>query len=257
MMLKLLVVAASILLITLTVGCLDQAHESPTLASSAATSTLKIITPAAVNRSEYAAFTCQLNMTRGPGLDHKEIHWAIDNVYKETSRTIWGFASLNLTMDQTRDLPLGKHVLTASFAGDFDYAASNATTTFLVQAAPTPTSSPSASPTPRPEELKASVSLSVPSTVGRGDADLTGTYSGMERNQYLYVLVKPAGTDTWKVQNAPITYLNGTYSAHVKFEAQGNVDLLALITTSTLNPGSTTKNLPKTLAESRVSTTVK
>jgi len=255
-MLKLFVVAASILLITLTVGCLEQAHESPTIATFAATSTLKIDAPAVVNRSEYAAFSCQLNVTRGQGLDNKEIIWSIDNVHRETSRTVWGFAALNLTMDQTKDLSLGKHVLAASFPGDNDYSASNATTTFLVQTAPAPTPSPRNATTPAGQN--ASVSLSVPSTASRS-ADLTGTYAGMERNQYLYVLVKPAGNNTWTVQDAPITYANGTYSVHVSFNSQGNqqFDLLALITTNTLNPGSKIKDLPKTLAESRASTTVK
>ena len=176
-MLKLLVVAASILLVTITLGCLDQAHESPTLANSTATNTLKIIAPAAVNRNEYAMFTCQLNMTRGQGLDDKEISWAIDNMPKETSRTVWGFAAFNITMDQTQDLPLGKHVLTASFAGDYDYAASNATTTFQVQAAPSPTPSPSTA-TPRPDAEKPSIALNVPSTAGIGNAHLTGNVRG-------------------------------------------------------------------------------
>jgi hypothetical protein len=253
MMLKLLAIAASILLVTLTVGCLEQAHESPTLASSAATSTLKVTAPATVNRNEYATFTCQLNLTRGPGLDNKEIRWSIDNVYKETGRTVWGFAAFNLTMDQTQGLPVGKHVVTASFDGDLDYAASNATTTFQVQRAPTPTPSPKASATPR---AQASISLSVPSTANKGCVDLTGTYAGMERDQRLYVLAKPAGTSTWKVQDVPLTYLNGTYGVHVCWDSNGQQDLIALITTSTLNAGQSAKVLPKTLAESRVSTRV-
>jgi len=32
-------------------------------------------------------FSCQLNVTRGSGLDNKEIHWSIDNVDKETTLT--------------------------------------------------------------------------------------------------------------------------------------------------------------------------
>jgi hypothetical protein len=250
--LKLLAVIASILLVTITLGCLDQARENPTV-TAAATSALKIIAPTAVNRSEYATFTCQLNMTRGSGLDNKEIRWSIDNVYKESSRTIWGFAALNLTVDQTQDLTIGKHTITASFAGDYDYAGSDATTTFTVQTAPTP--KPTA--TPRPEDVKASVSLSVPSTVNRGSAYLTGTYSALQSNQYLYVLVKAAGSPTWKVQQVPITYLNGTYGVNVNFDTSGYQDLAALITTSTLNPGSTVNTLPKALAESRTSTTVR
>ena len=250
---KLLAVVAVILITTITVGCLDQARVGPTV-SAAATTTLKLTAPAVVNRSEYATFTCQLNMTRGSGLDNKEIRWAIDNVYKETSRTIWGFAALNLTIDQTQDLTIGKHVITATFAGDYDYAGSNVTTTFSVQTAATPTPSTA---TPRPEDTNASISLSVPSTVSRGSAYLTGTYSGMGRNQYLYVLVKAAGANAWKVQSAPITYLNGTYGVYVSFETSGYQDLLALITTSTLNSGSSINTLPKTLAESRASTTAK
>ena len=254
-MLKLLAVAASILLVTLTAGCLQQAHTSPTLANSAATSTLKVTAPAAVSRSQSATFTCQLNATRGQGLDNKEISWAIDDVNKGSSQTVWGLATFNLTTDQTQGLSIGKHVLTASFAGDYDYDAAKATTTFQVQTAPTATPTPSASPSPT-DALKASISLSVPSTASR-DAYLTGTYAGMGRNQYLYVLVKPAGNNTWTVQDAPITYLNGTYNVHVHFNSQGNADLAAIITASKLNPGSTTNSLPKTLAESHVSTTVK
>jgi hypothetical protein len=249
--LKLLAVIASILLVMITAGCLNQGHENPTV-TAAATSALKITAPAVVNRGEYATFTCQLNLTRGSGLDNKEIRWAIDNVYKESSRTVWGFAAFNLTVAQTQDLTIGKHVITATFAGDYDYAGSDATTTFMVQTAATP--KPTA--TARPEDVKASISLSVPSTVNRGSAYLTGTYSALERNQYLYVLVKAAGSPTWKVQEVPITYLNGTYGVHVNFDTSGYQDLAALITTSTLNPSSTVNTLPKALAESRVSTTV-
>ena len=250
------VIIASILLLTLSAGCLEQAREGPALATSAATSVLRIDPPPQVNRSEYATFTCQLNMTRGSGLNNKVINWAIDNTYKGSSRTIWGFAAFNLTADQTQELSTGKHVLSASFDGDYDYSASNATTTFQVGAAsmkPTP----NASPTPRSEAMKPSISLSVPPTVGSGCADLTGSYSGLQRNQYLYVLVKPAASNTWKVQNAPLIYANGTYAAHVCFDSQGDNDLIAIITTSTLNPGSALNSLPQTVAESHVSTAVK
>jgi hypothetical protein len=250
---KLLAVLAVILSVSITLGCLDRASEGPTI-SPAATTTLKMISPAEVNRGEYATLACQLNVTRGSGLDDKEIRWAIDNVYKETSRTVWGFAALNLTMDQTRDLSIGKHVITATFEGDNDFSGSNVTTTFSVKTAATPTPSTT---TARPEDTKASISLSVPATASRGSAYLTGTYSGMGRNQYLYVLVKAAGANAWKVQSAPITYLNGTYGVYVNFDTSGNQDLLALITTSTLNSGSSVNTLPKTLAESRASTTVK
>jgi hypothetical protein len=253
-MLRFGAIIASILLLALSAGCLQQAREGP--ASAAATSVLTINPPPQVNRSEYATFTCELNMTRGSGLNDKVINWAIDNNYKGSSHTIWGFATFNLTGDQTQELSIGKHVLSASFDGDYDYSASNATTAFQVStSSPKPT--PSGSPTPRAEVIKPSISLSVPSTVGSGCADLTGSYSGLQRNQYIYVLAKPAGSDTWKVQNAPLIYANGTYAAHVCFDSQGNNDLIAIITTSALNPGNTLKNLPQTVAESRVSTAVK
>lgn len=247
---KLLAVVAVILIATITVGCLDQARENPTV-SAAATSTLKLTAPAVVNRSEYATFTCQLNMTRGSGLDNKEIRWAIDNVYRETSQTIWGFAALNLTVDQTQELTIGKHVITATFPGDYDYAGSNATTTFSVQTAVTPTARVA---TPRPEDTKVSISLNMPSTVKRGPAYLTGTYSGMDRN--LYILIKAPGTNAYKVQSPPVTYLNGTYGVNVSFETQGDNEVIALITNSTLNSGSSIPTLPKTLAESHGSTKV-
>jgi hypothetical protein len=248
---KLFAIAALIFVVTITVGCLDQARENPTV-SAAATSTLKVTVPPVVNRSEYASFSCQLNMTRGPGLDNKEIRWSIDNVYKETSRTIWGFAALNLTSDQTQDLTLGKHVITAEFPGDYDYAASNATTTFSVQIAPTPTPSKA---TPRPEDTKASITLSVPPTVNLGSAHLTGTFSGKLSNQNVYVLVKQAGADKWTVY-APLLATSGDYSVDLSLTAKGNADLAAIITTSTLKLGDL-NNLPATIAESRSSTTVK
>ena len=256
-MLKRFVVLVSILLIAASVGCLDQAHTNAPLTTSAATTTLKINTQPSVNQSEYATFTCQLNVTRGQGLDNKEIHWSIDSVNKGTTRTIWGYAALNLTIAETKGLSIGKHVLTASFDGDSDYTASHAKTTFQVRVAPTPT--PSASP--QPETQNASVTLSVPPTVQRGYADLTGTFSGMERNAHLYVLVRPTGNDTWIVQEVPLIYVNGTYADHVYFDTHGNnnsqqFDLLAIITSNTLNAGDSIKNLPKTLAQNQVTTTV-
>ncbi len=255
-MLKLFVVLASILLIAVSVGCLEQAHTTAPLTTSAATTTLKINAKPSVNQSEYATFTCQLNVTRGQGLDNKAIRWSIDNVDKETTRTIWGYAALNLTIAETLGLSIGKHVLTASFDGDPDYTPSHATTTFQVQRAPTPT--PSASPSARE---KASVTLSVPPKVQRGYADLTGTFSGMESDAHLYVLVRPTGNSTWIVQDVPLIYVNGTYADHVYFDTHGNnnsqqFDLLAVITSNTLNAGDSVKNLPKTLAQNQVKTTV-
>ncbi len=253
-MLKLFVVLASILLIAVSVGCLQQTNTNAPLSTSVATTTLTISAPS-VNQSEYATFACQLNVTRGQGLNNKEIHWSIDNVDKGTTSTIWGYASLNLTISETQGLAIGKHVLTASFDGDSDYTPSHATTTFQVQVASTPSASP------RAATQNASVTLSVPSTVQPGDATLTGTFSGMTSGASLYVLVKPTGNDTWIVQNFPLTYVNGTYADHVYFDTHGNnnsqqFDLLAVITSNTLNTGDNIKNLPKTLAQDHVTTTV-
>jgi hypothetical protein len=255
-MLKLVVVLASILLIAVSVGCLQQANTNAPLSTSLATTTLTISAPS-VNQSEYATFACQLSVTRGSGLDNKEIHWSIDNVDKETTRTVWGYATLNLTIPETQGLSIGKHVLTASFDGDANYTPSHATTTFRVQIAPTPTPSASSSVV----KQNASVTLSVPSTVHPGDAILTGTFSGMSSSSGLYVLVRPTGNDTWIVQQVPLTYANGTYADHVYFNTHGNsnsqqFDLLAIITSNTLNAGDSITKLPKTLAQNQVTTTV-
>jgi hypothetical protein len=257
-MLKLFAVLASILLIAVSAGCLEQAHTNAPLTTSAATTTLKINAQPTINQSEYETFTCQLNMTRGPGLDNKAIRWSIDNVDKETTRTIWGYATLNLTISETQHLSVGKHVLTASFDGDADYTASHATTTFQVQVAPSPTPSPSASPNPKEN---ASVTLNVPATVQHGYADLTGTFSGMENNAYLYVLVRPSGNNTWIVQEVPLVYVNGTYADHVYFDTHDSnnsqqFDLLAIITRTALNAGDSIKTLPKTFAEDHETTAV-
>jgi predicted phage tail protein len=182
-------------------------------------------------------------MTRGSGLDNKEIRWSIDNVYKETSRTIWGFAAFNLTSDQSQDLTIGKHVITATFAGDYDYAASNATTTFSVQTAATPTPRKA---TPNPADTTVSITLNVPNyPVQPGSATLTGTYSGLVGNQYLNVLIKPLGANAYKVQSAPIRYINGTYSVSMNFETSGNNEIDVLVMTSALSPGSSITTLPK------------
>jgi hypothetical protein len=253
-MLKLFVVLASILLVAVSVGCLQQTNTNAPLSTAAATTTLTINAPS-VNQSEYATFACQLNVTRGPGLDSKEISWSIDKVDKGTTRTIWGYATLNLTIPETQGLSIGKHVLTASFDGDADYAPAHATTTFQVQIAPTPTLSPTAT------RQNASVTLSVPSKVQPGEATLTGTFSGMSSDESLYVLVRPAGNDTWIVQQVPLTYVNGTYADQVYFNTHGNshsqqFDLLAVITSNTLNAGDSITKLPKTLAQNQVTTTV-
>lgn len=250
---KLFAIAALILIVTITVGCLDQAKQEPTV-SAAATSTLKVSSPSVLNRSEYATFSCQLNMTRGSGLDNKEIRWSIDNVYKETSRTIWGFAALNLTSDQTQDLTIGKHVIAAEFAGDYDYASSNATTTFSVQTAAAPTPSKVTAP---PNAEKPSITLNVPKTVDSKTpiASLTGTFSGKLNTQFVYVLVKQAGADQYTVY-APLLEANGNYRVDLSLTTKGNAELVAIITTSTLSTGGSVKDLPTWLAKSSASTMV-
>ncbi|MDD1725854.1 MAG: hypothetical protein LUQ34_03120 [Euryarchaeota archaeon] len=250
---KLFAIAALIFIATITVGCLDQA-EKPTV-SAAATSTLKLTAPAVVNRSEYTTFSCQLNMTHGSGLDDKEIRWSIDNVYKETSRTIWGFAALNLTLDQTQELTTGKHVITATFPGDYDYTSSNATTTFSVQTAAAPTPSKA---TALPNAEKPSITLDAPQTVDSKktpNASLTGTFSGKLNNQNIYVLVKQAGADQYTVY-APLLEASGNYQVDLSLTTKGNAELVAIITTSTLTTGGNVKNLPATLAKSSASTMV-
>jgi hypothetical protein len=254
-MLKLVVVLASILLIAVSVGCLQQANTNAPLSTSLATTTLTISAPS-VNQSEYATFACQLNVTHGPGLNNKTIRWSIDNVNKNTTSTVWGYATLNLTIPETQGLSIGKHVLTASFDGDANYTPSHATATFQVQIAPTPTPSASSNVT----KENASVTLSVPSTVQPGYAILTGTFSGMSSGSGLYVLVRPTGNDTWIVQQVPLTYVNGTYVDQVYFNTHGNnneqFDLLAIITSNTLSAGDSITKLPKTLAQNQVTTTV-
>jgi hypothetical protein len=101
----------------------------------------------------------------------------------------------------------------------------------------------------------------VPPTVQHGYADLTGTFSGMEGGASLYVLVKPVGNDTWIAQELPLIYVNGRYADHVYFDTHGNnnnqqFDLLAIVTSNTLNAGDSVKILPKTLAQDHVTTTV-
>ena len=94
-MLKLVVVLASILLIAVSVGCLQQANTNAPLSTSLATTTLTISAPS-VNQSEYATFACQLSVTQGPGLNNKAIRWSIDNVNKETTRHCMGVRDVEL-----------------------------------------------------------------------------------------------------------------------------------------------------------------
>ncbi len=179
---KLLVALVLTLVVALSLGCLNRAQDSAPLAPAAST-VLRFNSQLSINQSEYAIFTCQLNVTRGPGLDGKEIHWFIDNVQKDSSRTQWGYAGLNLSMADTQELTIGKHILQASFDGDTDYSASNATAVFQVKAAATPTPTPRASPSPSPEPEPRSINLNVPSTARSGRIDFSGTHSGLKGNE--------------------------------------------------------------------------
>ncbi len=254
---KLLAVFVLFLLVAVSLGCLNKAEDHVPMTPSAASTVLRLNDQPSINQSEYAAFTCQLNMSQGSGLNGKQIHWFIDNVKKDSSYTQWGFASLNLTTPDTQGLSIGKHVVKASFDGDSDYSASNATAIFEVRAAPTPTPTPSASPSPSAEPEPRSISLNAPSSAKLGSVGVSGTHSGLKGNENIYVLVKPQDNVTWTVQSLPLVYLNGTFNANVNFDKSTGYDLLALITGSRLDAGATLTKLPSSAADSRATITVK
>ena len=147
----------------------------------------------------------------------------------------------------TQNLSLSKHVLTASFNGDADYASAKY---------------PGAHPDAHGRFEAECVSLAdVPSTVQPGTADLTGTYSGMANSAYLYVLAKPVGNATWTVQEVPLVYAKGTYADQVSFDTHGSnnsqqFELLAVITPNVLHPGQGITTLPQTFAQDRQTTAV-
>lgn len=247
------------LLVVLSLGCLNRAEESAPL-TPAATTVLRFNNQTSINQGEYAAFTCQLNASLGPGLDGKEIHWSIDNVHKDSTRTLWGYAILNLSMTDTQQLTVGKHILKASFDGDSDYSPSNATAVFQVRVAATPTPTPSASPSPSAEPEHRSINLNAPSAAHSGRIDVSGAHSGLKGNENIYVFVKPQNNDTWKLQSSPLVYVNGTFSASIDFDkpAGGSMryDVVALITGSRFDAGTTLTKLPSSAAESRTAITV-
>lgn len=244
---KLLALLVLFLLVSLSLGCLNRAEDVPETTSAASTD-LRLGNQLSVNQSEYAAFTCQLNVTRGLGLDGKEIHWVIDNGQRGSSFTQWGYASLNLSTAETQELSIGKHILKASFDGDSDYSPSNATAVFQVRAAPTPTPTPSASPSPTAEPEPRSITLSVPSQAKPGSTGVSGTHSGLKSGENIYVFLKPQDNDTW-AKWRPIPYLNGSFSANLNFDKPGRYDVVALITNSQ-NVGDTLTKLPPSVAES-------
>lgn len=255
---KLLAVLVLLLLVCLSLGCLNRAEDSVPSTTSAASTVLQLSTQPSINQSEYVAFACQLNVSRGSGLNGKEIHWFVDNVQKDPSLTQWGYASLNLSAADTQELSTGKHVLKASFDGDPDYSPSNATAVFQVQTAPTPTPTPtpSASPSPSAEPESRSITLSIQSPAKPGSIGVSGTHSGLKNGENIYVLVKPQDDNTWRVQNLPLVYVNGTFSASMNIDKPASYDVLALITGSQLDAGATLTKLPSSAAESRTTITV-
>ncbi len=255
---KLPMILVLILLVSLSLGCLNRAEDNIPATTSAASTVLRLDDKSSINQSEYVSFTCQLNLSRGSGLSGREINWAIDNTDRGSSLTQWGYASLNLSSADTQALAIGKHVLQASFDGDSDYSSSNATAVFQVVAASTPTSTPSASasasPSASPEPR--SITLNVPSSPKPGSIDVSGTHSGLKGNENIYVLIKPQGSNTWKVQNLPSVYVNGTFSSSIDLDNSGSYDVLALITNSHYDAGETVTTLPSAAVESRTTVTV-
>ena len=165
-----------------------------------------------------------------------------------------------MTAIDTAGLTVGKHVIQASFGGDNDYSASNATTTFRVQAAPTSTPTPSVSASPTAAPVSRSITLNAPAEVKAGCTDIPGTHSGLESDENIYVLIKPSGNDTWTVQSLPYVFVNGTFTANVCLNkpTSDNVqyDVLALITKSQLNPSATRTDTPQSIAENRATINV-
>ena len=255
----LLVVSILLVLVSSSLGCLDTQNNVPATTPAASTA-LRFSDLPSVNQSEYAAFTCQLNVTRGTGLDGKEIHWYIDNTKKDPSFTLWGYASLNLSTSETRALSIGKHVIKASFEGDGDYSASNATAVFQVRPTPSPTPTPSASPSPSAAPEPRSITLNVPAKVSSGCIDVSGTHSGLKANENIYIFIKPQGNDTWKVQSSPFVYMNGTFSDNICFDKQASggpqYDVRALITGSSFNAGDTLTKLPDSAVDTSSTVTV-
>jgi len=247
------------LLIALTLGCLGQDKDTSQTSTATANTQLKL-NSTTVTQGEFCSLVCQLNMTRGVGLNNKTIVWSLDNNYKGKSHTIWGYATYNLTSAETSQLSVGVHTINATFKGDGDYVASTATATLQVNA-PTPTAMPSASPTSAAES-QASISLNVPSNVKFGCIDITGTHSGITTDKNIYILIKPDKSDNWRVQQYPLVFVNGSYTCRVCFDKPSDkselkFEITALITSEKLAPSSDVKDLPNTDAQTSTTVTVK
>ncbi len=245
---RLIVILVPLLIVSLSVGCLNRADDNIPETTSAASTVLQISNVPSINQSEYTAFTCQLNLTRGSGLNGKEINWFIDNVNKDSSFTQWGYASLNLTAADTQGLSIGKHILKATFDGDSDYSASNATAVFQVRTAPTPTPTPSASPSPSAKPEPRSITLSQKA----GSLSVAGTVSGKQKDESIFIFTKPQGNGTWTAQDpyAIIPKNDGSFTADLKLTQRGTYDVVAIITSSHVSAGDTFKTLPSSTAQS-------
>ncbi len=252
------IITALILLIALTLGCINQSKDAPQLNTATANTQLKL-NSTTVAQGEFCTLTCQLNMTRGTGLNNKTIVWFLDNNYKGTSRTLWGYATYNLTGVDTSQLSIGVHTINATFEGDADYVGSKATSTLQVQATPTP--APSESPMSA-SDSQAIISLNVPSGTKFGCKDVSGTHSGVTKDKNIYVLTKPDNAENWRVQQYPLVFINGTYTCRICFDKPSDkselkFEIIAVVTNEKLSPNSELKDLPKSDAESRITITVK
>ena len=253
-----IVVITLILLIALTLGCIGQNKDSSKVNTATANTQLKL-NSTTVAQGDFCSLTCQLNMTRGAGLNNKTIVWSLDNAYKGTSRTIWGYATYNLTSIETSQLSLGVHIINASFEGDADYVASKSTATLQVNP-PAPVT-PSGSPTSvSPSE--AFITLNVPSNMKFGCADVKGTHSGVTTDKNIYILIKPDKSENWLVQQYPLVFVNGTYACRVCFDKPSDkselkFEITAVITSQKLVPNSEVKDLPNNDAQTSTTITVK
>jgi hypothetical protein len=251
------VIIALILLIALTLGCLNQSKDVPQVNTATANTQLKL-NSTTVAQGEFCTLTCQLNMTRGAGLNNKTIVWFLDSNYKGMSRTVWGYATYNLTGVETSQLSIGMHTVNATFEGDTDYVGSKATATLQV-AATAPTPAPSTSPTSASQLF---ITLNVPSSTKFGCKDVSGTHSGISKDKNIYVLIKPDKAENWRVQQYPLVFVNGTYTCRICFDKPSDkselkFEIIAIVTSEKMSPNSEVKDLPKTDAESRTTITVK
>lgn len=252
------IIVALILLTALTLGCINQSKEAPQVNTATANTQLKL-NSTTVAQGEFCTLTCQLNMTRGAGLNNKTIVWFLDNNYVGKSRTLWGYATYNLTGVDTSQLSIGMHVVNATFEGDADYVGSKATSTLQVLATAL---KPAPSESPISALDSAFISLNVPSGVKFGCKDVSGTYSGVTKDKNIYVLIKPDGAENWRVQSYPLLFINGTYTCRVCFDKPSDkselkFEIIAVVTSEKLSANSEVKDLPKTDAESRTTITVK